>query len=206
MSGRIILVEGNIASGKSTLCQYIFEFGEAVVVVLHEPFDPEQLAEYYSDPFANAEKFQLYMLTERKNIYQRAMALRDSGHIVLIDRSIFSDVVYAKQNLLQKSMTQEAFENYLKTNTKFLNELDKPDLIIYLSVEPEVCYYRINTLRQLKVEATITLEYLEGLHRIYEEIVSEWMRDEDLRVVVKNWSLFGDCKHIGELIGELIGG
>jgi deoxyadenosine/deoxycytidine kinase len=82
------------------------------------------------------------------------MAIRPSfififlvGRGVILDRSVFSDWVFAEKNKIDKNITEEGFREYLEKRDMLLAHLPIPQITVYLDVSPSECYRRVHHLR-----------------------------------------------------------
>ena len=117
------------------------------------------------------------------------------GDTVILDRSIFSDWVFAEKNRIDGNISQEGFEFYSSVRQKMLSLLPLPHYTIYLRVSAEECYRRIKFLRKRECESGISLDYLIGLGEAYETLMDE-LANSGAAVLFQNWDKFGDVTQI----------
>ena len=72
----------------------------------------------------------------------------------------------------------------------------KPNLIVHLDVSPEESKRRIE-LRRRECEATISLDYLRGLHAAYEEFIQDISRI--IPVIRVNYERFRTANEMAEM-------
>ncbi len=115
----------------------------------------------------------------------------------VLDRSIFSDWVFAEKNRLDGNIDADGFFFYSQLRDQMLESLPFPHVTIYLDVPPELCHQRIHGLRcrAEEVDSGIPLEYLEGLHRCYQQFLTQ-MGGRGSHVVQLPWSAFGSAAQI----------
>jgi deoxyadenosine/deoxycytidine kinase len=167
------IVEGNIGSGKSTL---LTKLGQEFSVQT-EPIDRwydikdnnnNSIFKYfYEDPKRYAFCFQIMTLQSRISDFI-------SKTSSIFERSILSDYnVFAKTLFKNGNMTDIEFQVLSQHFDQMLNLLDlsKIEGIIYLKVNPEVCFQRIKS-RNRPSEENVSLEYLQCLHDSHEEWLS----------------------------------
>lgn len=172
-----IAIEGNIASGKSTVVENLNIFFQQQKIVCKTFLEPilewtnfgnqniNLLDEMYKNPYNNSFLFQLgAMLTkceQLKNI--------SSEKIVLVERSIQAqEMVFIP--LLNEKQYISNLENEILTRYKELLlswQHLRPTIIIYLNVSPKIAKQRI-ILRNRLEEKDITLNYLERLGQKYD--------------------------------------
>jgi len=198
VSNAIILVEGNISAGKSTLCNSL---GKVMgLKVEQEPTETNPyLCKYYQDPKRWAYPMQIWLLRQRYYVYLNAIQHASStNESVLLDRSVFSDWVFAVKNNEDGNICAADYATYLNLRRKVLEALPVPTAVVYLRVSPAVCYDRVHKLRQRGCESTIPLEYLEGLNRHYESLVEEL--SASTAVIDVEWDEFGDYSEVASRV------
>lgn len=100
LRGAIILVEGIIGAGKSTLSHKLYNLLKHAgipVLFLEEEVDPVMLDLFLSDMKKYAFAFQMLMLVQRQKIYMQGLdfARKENG-VVIIDVSV-TDILYTKK-------------------------------------------------------------------------------------------------------------
>ncbi|CAL4210743.1 unnamed protein product [Meganyctiphanes norvegica] len=171
-----VCVEGNIGSGKTMLLKYFSEKED--VSVMEEPVvkwrnlhGHNLLEMMYKDPCRWAHLFQSYVqLTMMEQHLRPSMTA-----VKMMERSLYSARYCFVENLFHSGKICEA--EYLVYNEWFKmiskNVDIGVDLIVYLKTDPKVVHERTKH-RGRSEEQQIPLEYLENLHKYYEEwIVQE---------------------------------
>jgi len=116
--GCVMVVEGSISAGKSTLCQSILAhaeqlFGAGVHVdVLLESVDQTFLEAYIADKRRWAFDFQVYMARNRVETMRRAEQLAARGHIVIVDRGLPGDLTFARMHRTQGNFSDVEWSIY----------------------------------------------------------------------------------------------
>jgi len=203
------VIEGNIASGKSTLCKQIKQQA-ARVEVYEEQTDDLFLQHFYGDRPKYAFSFQAYMLKNR--LYQMIDASRKARaeeQLVLMDRGALGDTCFAKYNYLQGMMDDQEFEiyNHLCSSEDFLTTAaDNVDALVYLDVAPEDCLHRVRNMRMTAAEQEIPIEYFQGLDDMYFELMLGILRAGQTPVLVMRWGSFGCTKTLLQRLEETING
>ncbi|XP_078376426.1 deoxyguanosine kinase-like isoform X1 [Oculina patagonica] len=188
-SPQLIIVEGNIGVGKSTLaCRLARQLNYRVFL---EPTTKNPyLAKFYQDPKKYALKLQLWIFKQRFRTYMEATKhVLQTGQGVLLDRSVFSDAVFAEVNHQQGTISHEGYEYYNDLRKQALKAVLVPHTTLYLDVPPETCSQRIHG-RGRDYESGIPLEYLKGLDTSYKKFLDE-MRNVGSRVLEYNWTDYG---------------
>jgi deoxyadenosine/deoxycytidine kinase len=157
---QVLVIEGLIGVGKTTLCRLIERSWNARLVL--EPADDNPfLARFYADPERFAFPAQMFYLANR---YAQQMALRqaDLFHPVTV-----CDYLYAKDELFAE-MTLQGHE--LSLYRRFAGLLDeepvRPDLVVFLDAETERIRSRI-ARRGIPAEQVIPAAYLDELRARY---------------------------------------
>jgi len=167
-----IHIEGNIGAGKSTLLNFIKENIECNIS--QEPVDEWEkinlLDNFYKDISRWSFTFQMNCFISRT---QKVDNLPEGVNI--IERSIMSDRIFAKNCYKNDQMTKIEYDIYLKWSKWLYEKLSKKiKNIIYLRSTPQVSYERIK-MRNRNGESDIPLEYLEQIHKLHDE----WLLDND---------------------------
>eukprot|EP01139_Manchomonas_bermudensis_P003017 Amastigsp_a7027_21.p2 type:complete len:313 gc:universal Amastigsp_a7027_21:1040-102(-) len=199
----LLILEGNISAGKSTLSR---ELGPLLgCKVFMEPTVTNPYLElFYADPPKWALKMQLWLLRQRYRMYIEALRhIYETGEGVILDRSVFSDAVFADQGLIDKVISPEGYAYYLELRTQMLRCLPVPHVTLYLAVTPEECQRRIRHERCRECESGIPLEYLAGLDSCYQKFLGD-MAAFGSAVVVENWESYGNSKEIAARVASSV--
>ena len=201
--GLFIAVDANIGAGKTNACHAI---GSAATTsgwpakVLEEPTHHPKfmhfLEHYYDDlktgnNTGGGFEMQMFMLCQRYEQHRLAVeqAWGDQGIVVVQDRPIYGDTVFATTAMEQGFMTKEEYELYVDVFRNMSRDVMPPDIFVYLKVSPEECHRRM-TERSRTQEAGVPLDYLQHLDKNYNILVKE-MRRRGVKVLVVDWSEFG---------------
>ena len=187
----MILFEGNIAAGKSTVGRRLHESGlfgfiEEPVGAWQMDFAANLLGMFYEDPKRWAFTFQLAAFTTRAKTWSEVLGMIDHSTVVL-ERSIYCDrYVFAKNCYQSGLMSESEWQIYCRMwDWLQSNWCTDPDKIVYLRTPAEVCHERIEE-RGRNEENKIPIEYLRDLEVLHDE----WLLDNPLAVVVdgcKQW-------------------
>tara|TARA_B100001057_G_scaffold348084_1_gene349421 strand:+ start:94 stop:735 length:642 start_codon:yes stop_codon:yes gene_type:complete len=172
MFPKVIYVEGNIGTGKSTFLKQLDDDNlkkKYNYDVIYEPVDEWQrigiLEKFYSDPKRYCYLFQSYCLFSRFNLLDK---IDENLDYVFIERSIFSDHnVFAKGCKHLNQLNDIEYNIYKIWFDKFKSVHPTDYYHIYLQLNPEICLQRINQ-RNRNEETSITIEYLQLLHDRHE--------------------------------------
>ena len=196
-SNKLIGISGIIGAGKSTLTESLGAIMK--YNILREPVESnDYLSKFYSNMKKYSFPMQVYLLNHRFRQHQQ-MVWSDSN--IVQDRTIYEDVIFAKMLHEAGLMEELDFKTYVQLFNNMTNFLHRPDLIIYLDVEPEEALRRVNE-RSRSCEADLTLQYLVHLKKGYEE----WLDDIEGRIPVLrlDWNTYIDPKEVASKVQEAI--
>jgi deoxyadenosine/deoxycytidine kinase len=167
---KIISIEGNIGSGKSTLIEYLKDKykNNNKIVFLREPVDEwesikdengiNMLEKFYADQEKYSFPFQMMAYISRLDLLKKAVQ-KNPGAIIVTERSLFTDkMVFARMLFDSDKIESVSFQIYLKWFHTFADEFPIHK-IIYVKTNPEICNERINK-RSRDGESNIPLDYL----------------------------------------------
>jgi len=198
----MILFEGNIAAGKSTLgkameASGLFGFIEEPVDAWQGEFAENILDLFYKDMNRWAFTFQLAAFTTRAKTWTDILTKTDHRNVIL-ERSIYCDrYVFAKNCYESEIMSRTEWQLYCKMwDWLESNWCAEPDKIVYLRTPANVCLERL-ALRGRGEETSITLEYLESLEKLHDD----WLLDNS-KVIVLDGTEEWEPKAIYEILSR----
>ena len=156
----IVVIDGNIGSGKSTQVEMLKD----LYTVHREPLDQwgNLLKWFYADP-------KRWALTFQMKVLKCFNALKDDPATTTIverypesSRCVFWKLLCEEGTVLPEE--QDIYNNYYTTYT--------PDILIYLRCPPEKCVERFRNRGQ-PGDDTVELAYVKTLHRLYEDMYDE---------------------------------
>lgn len=172
MPKRLILVAGNIGSGKTSLTERLgakLGWTTAFESVADNPYLPN----FYQDMRAWAFHLQIYFLGHRA---QQQIDMWNDPRSSIIDRSIFEDALIFSRALYQLgNLSKQDYQAYRKVFDLLVRTLPPPSLLIYLKAPVEVLVERIRR-RARDIETGIDADYLALLDSYYED----WVKTFDL--------------------------
>ena len=173
-----IHIEGNIGAGKSTLLRYLKDNLECNVSQepVGEWMKMDLLDKFYKDIDRWSFAFQMNCFISRAHQVEQ-LPQGDN----LIERSILSDRIFAKNCFNNNNMEKTEFEIYTKWSNWLYQRICKQiKKVIYLRSSPEISYERIKK-RNRNGEETIPLHYLQQLHHLHDE----WLlNNEELDILI----------------------
>lgn len=215
--GLFITVDANIGAGKTNVCHAVASAATSrgrITKVLEEPTHSDKfkhfLGHYYDDlktgnNTGGGFEMQMFMLCERYEQHRLAVeqAWGENGIVVIQDRPIYGDTVFATTAMEQGFMTKEEYELYVNVFRNMSRDIMPPDIFLYMNVSPEECYRRMNE-RSRDLENEVPLGYLQHLDRNYKKLVKE-MRRRGVKVLEVDWNEYGPPVTIWNEILKLTG-
>jgi deoxyadenosine/deoxycytidine kinase len=172
MVKHLLLLAGNIGSGKTSLTERIGErlgWSTAYESVADNPYLPD----FYADMHQWSFHLQVFFLGHRA---QQHMDLYNDTRSAIIDRSIYEDAYIFVRALHQMgNISERDYHTYRQVFEIVVRNLPKPSLLIYLRAPVDILVKRIHS-RGREIESGISREYLQMLDTYYEE----WMQNFDL--------------------------
>lgn len=201
----LIGVEANIGVGKSSMLPKFvdalnkYNVGGKPWKQIQEPVDDpmfmELLAKFYDKPTArNRIVFQTYVTDARHDLLQGLDF--DSCHYV-IERSLYSDLIFAHQNMLEMERVKGTYMSYFYYIKKRMDTYPKIDYIVYLSCDPEVAHKRI-LQRGRECEMGITEAYISELEDYHKACLPQQCRVYGATLFEYDWTKFGDVEQIAK--------
>ncbi len=199
---KVVIVEGLIGSGKTTLSR---ELGVALGSGTLTLFEPDEkggtdqgggnpyLSDYYDDPERWSFVLQVHQLQARYRMHLQAQwhAMQGVGHAVL-DRSYFGDTAFARLQLRNGTMSQREFDTYGSIYHAMTASVMLPNICVRILTSPEICNERVG--RRMKVETgrtceeAIDLDYLRGLEQEIDHMVGV-LRNMGVTVLDVPWDV-----------------
>jgi deoxyadenosine/deoxycytidine kinase len=172
MTKRLILVAGNIASGKTSLVERLgarLGWRTAFEAVADNPY----LADFYADMRQWSFHLQVFFLGHRA---LQHLELAHCPESAIADRSIYEDAhIFARALYHLGNISERDYHSYRTVFDQVVAGLPRPDLLLYLQAPVRVLMERIGD-RGRAMERGITPEYLSLLETFYEE----WIGGFDL--------------------------
>ena len=189
-----ILIEGNIAAGKSTFIQRLQARLEHKAVIINEPLDKwtnlkgdNLLNLMYENPSKNSFQLQTYIqLTMAMNQHKLVhtpfkileRSLQSERYVFIEALKILNNITPIEYNIL------DAWFQWLDLKSPAVGE------IIYLRTLPEVALQRLQQ-RKRSEETVVTLPYLELIHDLHEKWIGDLQQSgkPHVRIIDQNQTL-----------------
>jgi len=172
MVKRLVLVAGNIGTGKTSLTERLgarLGWRTSFESVADNPY----LADFYGNMRQWSFHLQVFFLGHRA---QQHLALANCTESAIADRSIYEDAyIFARALHHLGNLSERDYESYRRVFDQVVAALPRPDLLLYLQAPVSVLMRRIGR-RGRAIETGITADYLALLETFYEE----WLQTFDL--------------------------
>lgn len=178
---KIVAIEANIAAGKSTLLEplaaALFEKTGVKWDVIREPVDEDPIflnllqvfVENPNDADARV-AFQLYITRYRQNLLK---TIPDGNYI--IERSLFSDIVFCHVNFLQTEQPSAMYMTYFYQIKEYLKSYPPIDLVVYIDRDAESCFNAC-IARGRSGEEKYTKDYFEDVKAFHDACLPQITR------------------------------
>ena len=211
----LIRQDGNIGAGPSTLQDILVKRISGLKLV-PEPIKHWQsitdkdgkniLDKFYLDPIKYAGLFQMYAFITRLEELHKAYNSKDATDtkVWLSERSIHSDMNIFATNAYETGLMDEiefkVYEDTYNTWLKLFTLKTRPDLTIYIRTSPKVCMERIKKRARTEEKTTIKMEYLEQLHKKYEE----WLgKQKDIIIIDGDTEYIYNEEEINKIVATI---
>jgi deoxyadenosine/deoxycytidine kinase len=188
---KMITIEGTIGAGKSSLAELVGTRYDSIVKF--ESIESELLERWYKETEeerkANRTAFhcQVEFLDRRHQMIMECMLDKKQGFAVL-DRSIFTDYVFAKEKYDENEINDTEWYSYNNIRDMALREIDgleqkAPHLTIYIRVSYETAMKRVNKrARDIEVNADDSMkDWFYKLWKTYDHfMMNEYTHSEVL--------------------------
>jgi deoxyadenosine/deoxycytidine kinase len=199
MVKRLILVAGNIGSGKTSLTERIGErlgFRTAFESVADNPYLPN----FYTDMRQWSFQLQVYFLGHRA---EQHLEMWNDSRSAIIDRSIYEDAfIFARALYHMGNLTELDYQTYLRLFNLVIKILPVPSLLVYLKAPVPVLMERIRR-RGRDIETSISPDYLSLLDSFYYDWITSFDICPVLTLLTDDLDFVHKRKHL-DLVVERI--
>jgi deoxyadenosine/deoxycytidine kinase len=178
--GSILIFEGNIAVGKSTLVKSICRFLSLEgypPIFFAENISKPLLDLYLSDKRKYAFPFQVIVARDRKNILSKAARLASNGRIVIIDRGLLGDKAFATMQKDEGFFTSAEFKVYL--DLVEAEPIHVPIHHVFLDCTPEVAFSRMLERNIPEEVESYNLDYFVKVDKAHRNLLDGWVKKID---------------------------
>ena len=165
-----IVIAGNIGCGETTLTKMLskhYGWKPAFETVEFNPY----LEDFYADMKRWSFNLQIFFLNKR---FKDVVEISKSNEYIIQDRTIYEDARIFAPNLHDQGfMSDRDFDNYQDLFDLMMSLVKMPDLMIYIRASIPTLVAQIQK-RGRAYEASMRIDYLQGLNDKYEKWISEY--------------------------------
>jgi deoxyadenosine/deoxycytidine kinase len=196
---RHIAIAGNIGAGKTTLTQLLAKHYDWQLQ-LEDMDENPYISDFYEDMQRWSFNLQVYFLNSR---WERIREIRDGKKTVIQDRTIYEDAYIFAPNLHSMGlMSSRDFENYNKLFDNIKQQIEAPDLMIYLRAGIPKLVDQIQ-MRGRDYEDAIRLDYLKRLNERYEAWISDYKQGPLLIFNVDDMNFQENPEDLSKIINQV---
>jgi len=199
LKSRFMVVEGAIGVGKTSLVLLLskkFNAKYNLEIVEENPF----LSKFYNDMERYAFQTQIFFLLNR---YKQQLELVQQD---LFNQLLFSDYLFAKDRIFAHlNLSGNELSMYEHLYEIMVEDIPRPDLIIYLQASTELLMKRI-ALRDRPFERKISYEYMRRLNLAYQEFFSypdNYKKSTLIKIDTNDLDFVGKSKDFEYIINEI---
>ena len=163
-------IAGNIGCGKTTLTRMLsahYGWTPKYEAVTYNPY----LEDYYKDIPRWSYNLETYFLAQR---FKDVLEIASSKDVIIQDRTLLEGVhIFVANNYEQGNLSERDYDTYMQLFRLMMSLVSPPDLLIYLRCGVPHLVEQIQK-RGRDYEQSISLEYLSGLNRHYEDWISSY--------------------------------
>lgn len=203
MTDRFVAIAGLIGAGKTTLAKNLASEYEAIHFKepqIENKTGLELLGKFYGDKKKYGFLFQIYLLNQR---YAQVSKMTWEDKMVISDRSIYEDKIFAKQLYKNGDMLELEYNTYKALLRTISQTMRHPDILLYLRVSPEVALERIRK-RGRECESGITLEFLSDLYNYYEKGINKLSKKIPIKIIDYDDYESGDYMKVKKIVDEAL--
>ena len=174
----VIIPAGMIGVGKTTLTGKIAE--HLNTKAYYEPVGENPvLPLYYANPKQYGFLLQIYFLNKRFSMIKQALS--DDNNV--LDRSIYEDALFTRENNAEGNISDTELEVYLKLLDNMMADLNRlpkkaPDLMVYSETDFETILYRIKKRGRDYEQIDKNPELKDYYYKMW-NAYKDWYRDYD---------------------------
>ena len=179
-----ICIAGIIGAGKSTLAEALAKALELPLYKESAQDDPYLKLFYESGTKQYGYQLQISLLTKR---FEQQQKIIWNGNGAVQDRTIYEDAIFCKMLYESGNISELDYTTYKHLSKIMFNLCGKPGVIIHLDISPEEALQRMK-IRNRDIEKALPLEYLNSLHKAYEDWLMSMKEVRIIRVKYDKYS------------------
>jgi deoxyadenosine/deoxycytidine kinase len=199
MTKHLILVAGNIGTGKTSLTERLGT-RQSWRMGFESVADNPYLADFYADMHQWSFHLQVFFLGHRA---QQHLDLARTAESAIADRSIYEDAhIFARVLHYMDNLSERDYQAYRRVFDLVVAGLPRPDLLLYLQAPVPVLLERIRR-RSRDMEKGISADYLSLLDTFYEEWIETFDLCPVLTIHTENLDFVNKPKHLDIVAGRI---
>ena len=192
-----IVIEGNIGAGKTTLARRIADQYNAHLI-LERFADNPFLPKFYNDPEKYSFPLELSFLASRYKQLKEELVPQDLfKSFTVADYYFMKSLVFASSTL-----TGDEYNLYRQIFNIIYGSLPKPDLYVYLHLNPERLLSNIEKRGRI-YEKSITCEYLQKIQDSYFAYFKQNVENKFLVIDINGIDFVADDKQYIRLVNTI---
>ncbi len=199
MTKHLVLVAGNIGTGKTSLTERLggrLGWRTAFESVADNPY----LADFYGDMQQWAFHLQIFFLGHRA---EQHLELANDAQSAIADRSIYEDAhIFARALHHLGNLSERDYLAYRTIFNLVVGNLPRPDLLIYLKAPVPVLMERIHQ-RGREMERSISADYLGLLETFYDEWMAAFNACPVLTIRTADLDFVHQPKHLDIVVNRI---
>jgi deoxyadenosine/deoxycytidine kinase len=199
MPKHLILVAGNIGSGKTSLTERIGQrlgWHTAYESVADNPYLPN----FYKDMKTWSFHLQVFFLGHRA---EQHLKMASDPRSAIIDRSIYEDAfIFCRALNAMGNLSELDYHTYLNVFNLLVPTLPKPSMLIYLRCPVKVLMSRIHK-RGRDIESSIDADYLSLLESFYDDWIQNFDQCPVLTIHTDDLDFVHKSKHLDIVINRI---
>lgn len=201
----VIVIEGNIGTGKSTLlpklaAELTAQTEQPWTYILEDvdsnPDFQKHLEAFTADTIANRVAFQNFM-TDMRHAIGKGLP---KGVNVVLERSLLSDLLFSFAN----HQCDAEDDSHIQRIYEALNDYTRIDTCIYFKAYPRVSYSRM-LQRGREQEQGTSYEYIESISQYHDSVLPTVCNDYDIPMLTINYNVFLPTATIAKQVLSSIG-
>lgn len=201
----VIITAGMIGVGKTTLTAKIAD--HLHTKAFFEPVGENPvLPLYYKDPKQYGFLLQIYFLNKRFSMIKQALS--DDNNV--LDRSIYEDALFTKENNAEGNISDTELDVYLKLLDNMMSDLNKlpkkaPDLMVYSETSFETILYRIKKRGRDYEQIDNNLELKDYYYKMwsaYQDWYQEYNASPKMKIDLDKYDL-EDPQNVATVLGMI---
>lgn len=203
---KLIAIEGNIGVGKSTLLPKLaskltdLDSKPWRLIIEEVDTDPEfrRLLKAFTNDPSQRINFQRYITNKRAETCQDL----EPGYNYIIERSLFSDLVFCQANLAEACRPDGKDLDYYYDIQDKLTDYPQVSAVVYLKSDPEISYQRMLS-RARDAEAGTPKSYIKLISDCHDTFLPHICERYNTQLLTVDWTHFGCDQNLAKEVIEI---